>query len=103
MQMPASPLSTSITTAYTVSRASDGLGSPASIIETINDSSMTVTASVSTKVPYGSPSQCATSSAWCTATSTAATSATASPTPAAQWPFLPTASAPNSATSGTSQ
>src|SRR6185369_5386808 len=59
-----------------VSRARTALSSPpASIIETINDVSITVTARASTRVPSGSPSLCATTSAWWTAASTAATRA----------------------------
>jgi hypothetical protein len=58
------PLQTIITVAYTVSRARALEPSPpARIIETINDTSMTVTAKARTSVPNGSPSRCAITSA----------------------------------------
>ena len=57
-----------------VSRASAAAASPpASIIETMSATSITVTASASTSVPKGSPTRWATTSAWCTAASTQAT------------------------------
>ena len=44
---------------------------------TISATSMTVTATASTSEPNGSPTRCATTSAWCTAASTAPASTTA--------------------------
>jgi hypothetical protein len=67
------PLRISITAANTVSRASAPvLAPPASISETISATSITVTASARISVPKGSPTRCATTSAWCTAASTLA-------------------------------
>ena len=64
-----------------VSRGSAALSAPpASITETISATSITVTASASTSVPNGSPTRCATTSAWYTAACTAAISATAQAT-----------------------
>jgi hypothetical protein len=55
-----------------VSRGSVALsGPPASIIDTISATSITVMATASTSVPKGSPMRWATTSAWCTAASTA--------------------------------
>ena len=54
-----------------VSRGSADLSlPPASIIETISATSITVTATARTSVPNGSPTRCATTSAWCTEAST---------------------------------
>ena len=67
-----------------VSRGSVALsGPPASIIDTISATSITVTARASTKVPNGSPTRCAMNSAWCTAAITAPTSAIALTAPGA--------------------
>src|SRR3569833_1445627 len=69
------PLVVIITAANTASRASDpASGPPETIIETISATSITVTAPASTSDPNGSPTRCATTSAWCTAASTAPTS-----------------------------
>lgn len=71
-QRPTMPLQVIITAAKTVSRASEALLSPPSVIRvTISATSMTVTATASTSDPNGSPTRCATTSAWCTAASTA--------------------------------
>src|SRR5262245_33141491 len=59
------------------------------ITDTISATSIVVTASASTRVPKGSPTRCATTSAWCTAATTAPAS------PAAQ-------SAPSRAPNGSS-
>src|SRR5579859_6873306 len=76
-QMPTIPLQTIITAANTVSRASPAFSGPdVNITETISATSITVTATASTSVPNGSPTRCATTSAWCTAVNTAAHSAT---------------------------
>ena len=62
---------------------------PAIIIERMSAVSIAVTAKASTSVPRGSPTRCATTSAWCTAAMTVATRATPHstasnvPTPAA--------------------
>ena len=65
--------------AKTVSRASVSLPAlPASMTETISATSMTVTARASTRVPKGSPTRCATTSACQTAANTVATSTNAS-------------------------
>jgi len=57
--------------ANTVSRASAATSpDPDSISETISDTSITVTATASTNVPKGSPTRCATTSAWWTAATT---------------------------------
>ncbi len=70
------PLQMIITAAKTVSRASTALsGPPASIIETMSEISITVTARARISVPSGSPTLWATTSAWWTAASTAAMSA----------------------------
>src|SRR3954468_12618853 len=67
------PLQVIITAAKTVSRASDAVfGPPESISVTISATSITVTATASTSEPKGSPTRWATTSAWCTADSTAA-------------------------------
>ena len=52
-------------------------GPPESISETMSATSMTVTAMASSNVPNGSPTRCATTSAWCTAASTLPISPTA--------------------------
>ena len=58
------PLRMIITAANTVSRARPAVPSPpASIIDTISATSMIVTASASTRVPKGSPTLCAMTSA----------------------------------------
>lgn len=65
------PLHTIITAAKTVSRASPVFSAGAAIMtETINAVSMTVTAKARTRVPNGSPTRCATTSAWYTAANT---------------------------------
>ncbi len=73
---PTMPLRQIITAANTVSRASvevsDFSGPPLTISVTISATSMTVTATASTSEPNGSPTRWATTSAWCTAASTAA-------------------------------
>jgi len=80
------PLQTIMTAANTVSRARPAFSGPeVSITETISATSITVTATASTKVPNGSPTRCATTSAWCTAVNTAAHSAT--PTNASSSPL----------------
>ncbi len=62
--MPKTPLSTIITAAKTVSRATLSLpGAPDSMIETIRATSMTVTATASRIEPKGSPSLTASTSA----------------------------------------
>jgi hypothetical protein len=67
------PFSMIMTVAYMVSRARAALlAPPASMTDTISDDSMAVTASARTSVPKGSPTRCATISAWCTAATTAA-------------------------------
>ena len=59
------PLQTIMTAANTVSRASAALSvAAASMIETISATSITVTATARTSVPNGSPTRCATTSAW---------------------------------------
>src|SRR5438067_2236106 len=66
-----------ITAEKTVSRGSVALAAAlVSIIDTINATSMIVMASDSTSVPNGSPTRCATTSAWWTAAITAPASAT---------------------------
>ncbi len=58
-------------TQKTVSRASPVFSAGAAIMtETINAVSMTVTAKARTRVPNGSPTRCATTSAWYTAANT---------------------------------
>ena len=79
------PLVVIMTAANTVSRARDSVFDPPEIIKvTMSATSMTVTAIASTSDPKGSPTRCATTSAWCTAASTAppsrsATTATTAP------------------------
>ena len=69
---PMMPLQQIITAAKTVSRASVAVPSPpATISVTISATSITVTATASTSEPNGSPTRCATTSAWWTAASTA--------------------------------
>ena len=79
------PLHTIMTAAKTVSRASPAFSAGAAImIETISAVSITVTARARTSVPNGSPTRCATTSAWYTAANTVpsrATPATAANTP----------------------
>jgi hypothetical protein len=54
-----------MTAANTVSRASPAVSAPPpSMTETISATSITVTATASTSVPNGSPTRCATISAW---------------------------------------
>ena len=66
------PLQVIMTAAKTVSRASEDVLSPPLIISvTISATSMMVTATASTSEPNGSPTRAATTSAWCTAASTA--------------------------------
>lgn len=82
--MPITPLHTIMIAANTESRAKVSEPGPSRAISvTISDTSMMVTASASTKVPYGSPTRRAIASAWatdtntnttCNATSTALTS-----------------------------
>ncbi len=73
---PTMPLRVIITAANTVSRASDAVsGPPETIRLMIRPTSITVTATASTTEPNGSPTRWATTSAWCTADSTAAPSA----------------------------
>ena len=72
-QMPTIPLQVIITAAKTVSRASVEVSlPPPSIRVRISATSITVTATASTSEPNGSPTRSATTSAWCTAASTAA-------------------------------
>jgi hypothetical protein len=62
--MPITPLQMIMIAEKIVSRGSFALsGPPASIIDTINPVSISVTASASTSVPSGSPVRCATTSA----------------------------------------
>lgn len=68
--MPTRPLQTIITTANTVSRASAGAAVSPSVMVAISATSMMVTASVSSKVPKGSPIAWAITSAWWTAANT---------------------------------
>ena len=64
---PTTPLQVMITAANTVSRASVEVSvPPATISVTIRATSMTVTATARTIDPNGSPTRCATTSAWCT-------------------------------------
>ena len=68
------PLTLIITAANTVSRASPEVSfSPLTIRVTISATSMTVTATARISEPNGSPTRWATTSAWCTAASTAPT------------------------------
>ena len=76
-ESPTMPLRLIITAAKTVSRASVRGSSPPAIISvTISPTSITVTATARTSDPNGSPTRWATTSAWCTAASTAPTSGT---------------------------
>ena len=66
-EMPTTPLTMIITAAKMVSRASPALsGPPASMTLMISATSITVMATASTRVPKGSPTRWATTSAWCT-------------------------------------
>ena len=59
------PLQTIMTAAKTVSRASPAVSVPPVIImETMSATSIIVTTRASTSVPNGSPTRCATTSAW---------------------------------------
>ncbi len=78
-ESPTMPLTVIITAANTVSRARVEVPSPPdSISVTISATSITVTATASTSEPNGSPTRCATTSAWWTAASTAPISSTPS-------------------------
>src|SRR5215813_1449676 len=69
---PTMPFDVMMTAANTVSRARvSAEPAPAIINVTIRATSITVTATASTSDPNGSPTRCATTSAWCTAASTA--------------------------------
>ena len=83
---PTIPLQVIITAANTVSRASVEVSdaSPETISVTISATSITVTATARTSDPKGSPTRCATTSAWCTAASTPA--ASSAPTTASRMP-----------------
>ena len=71
-ESPTMPLSVIITAAKTVSRASAEVSPlPPIISVTISATSITVTATASSSDPNGSPTRCATTSAWWTADSTA--------------------------------
>src|SRR6185369_10034210 len=73
---PTAPLAMIMIAAKIVSRGSAAASAPpASIIERISATSITVTASARMSVPNGSPTRCATTSAWWTAATTAAISA----------------------------
>ena len=75
--MPTIPFSVIITAANAVSRASVAVSEPPDTISvTISATSITVTATASTSDPNGSPTRCATTSAWWTAASTAPASST---------------------------
>ena len=63
-QIPTSPLQMIMTAANTVSRASDALPSTLTMTDTISATSITVTATARTSEPNGSPTRCATTSAW---------------------------------------
>ena len=86
------PLQVIITAANTVSRASVAVSESADTISvTISATSMTVTATASTSDPNGSPTRCATTSAWWTAASTAParnTPTSASTTPGGLCPHV---------------
>jgi hypothetical protein len=101
-QSPTIPLQVIMTAAKTVSRASVEVSlPPLSMSVRISATSMTVTATARTRDPNGSPTRWATTSAWCTAASTAVASSTATrvrPT-APGWRPQVTASA-SSATGG---
>ncbi|MCY1230416.1 hypothetical protein D9M68_585870 [compost metagenome] len=91
---PTMPLQISMTAANTVSRARPAFSGPDdNITETISATSITVTAIASTSVPNGSPTLCATTSAWCTAANTAPASATATSAISQPWPGISQASA----------
>ena len=80
-QMPTTPLQMIMMAAKMVSRGRVALsGPPASITEKISATSMMVTATASTRVPKGSPTRWATTSAWWTAAMTAPTMASAAAT-----------------------
>src|SRR6476646_9018254 len=80
---PTMPLQVIITAAKTVSRASDWVSLPPLIMRvTISATSMIVTATARTSEPNGSPTRWATTSAWCTAASTAPDSTNATSTTA---------------------
>src|SRR5579875_4012471 len=80
-EIPTMPLQVSMTAEKTVSRARVLASGPPLIISvTISATSMTVTATASTSDPNGSPTRCATTSAWWTAASTDAASSTATTT-----------------------
>ena len=61
---PTTPLQMIITAAKSCPAQRQPSRAPATIIETIKDTSMTVTARASTSVPKGSPTRCAMVSAW---------------------------------------
>ena len=68
---PMMPFKIIITAAKMVSRAKPMVASPPDIIiDTINATSIIVTAKANTKVPKGSPTRWAITSAWCTAATT---------------------------------
>jgi hypothetical protein len=95
---PTTPLQTIMKAANTVSRASVAVCSPPEDISvTMRPTSITVTATARISVPNGSPTRCATTSAWCTAAMTAATSAAATIARTGPAPGLP----PHVATSTT--
>ncbi len=75
------PLVVIMTAANTVSRAREAVsGPPETIRVTINATAITVTATARTSDPNGSPTRWATTSAWCTAASTAPAGITATAT-----------------------
>ena len=78
MDSPAMPLQVMITAAKTVSLARVlAFDPPAVISMTMSPTSMVVTATARTSEPNGSPTRCATTSAWWTAASTETPSRTA--------------------------
>jgi len=80
IERPTMPLDVMITAANTVSRASvSAAAAPAIISVTMSATSITVTATARTSDPNGSPTRCATTSAWCTALSTAPARKTVTP------------------------
>ena len=80
-QTPTIPLQVIMTAAKTVSRANEAYsGLPELIKVTIRPTSMTVTATASSKEPNGSPTRWATTSAWWTALTTAAANTRATST-----------------------
>lgn len=80
MDSPTIPLQTIMMAANTVSRASvDALGPSASIKVMMSETSIAVTAIARTSVPNGSPTRCAMTSAWITATTTKAMCARTNP------------------------